>query len=103
VALFTDLDDVARARIALKLTSEYYETDQTVFAQGEAGDRFYSRILEERMTRSEINLDEWRKAGDAAGSLDRCASTLRWLTSAQRFDQLVQWPSERERMSRPAL
>jgi ATP-binding cassette subfamily B protein len=132
ITLFTDLDDDTLAQIALGLTSEYYEADQTVFAQGEFGDRFYliargqveviapgadgedhvldilgdgdhfgelallqdrprtatirtvapsvlltmgrdellklvastpemSRMLEQRMIRSELNLDEWRR------------------------------------------
>jgi ATP-binding cassette subfamily B protein len=41
VTLFTDLDDDALEHIAIHLTSEYYEADQTVFEQGERGDRFY--------------------------------------------------------------
>jgi ATP-binding cassette, subfamily B, bacterial len=132
VTLFTDLDDETLARIAVGLTSEYYEADQTVFRQDDPGDRFYliargrvavgtgtrdgpehvletlgdgdhfgelallqdrprtatlrtlapsvfltmdrqafvrlvattpemGRMLEERMTRSEINLGEWRR------------------------------------------
>jgi ATP-binding cassette subfamily B protein len=41
VTLFTDLDDETLERVAVRLTSEYYEADQTVFEQGERGDRFY--------------------------------------------------------------
>ena len=41
VTLFTDLDDDTVARIAVGLTSEYYQADHTVFTLGDAGDRFY--------------------------------------------------------------
>ncbi len=41
VALFTDLDDATLGEIAPQLFSEYFEAGQTVFNQGEMGDKFY--------------------------------------------------------------
>jgi CRP-like cAMP-binding protein len=132
VTLFTDLDDATLERIAGTLASEFFDAEQTVFSEGQPGDRFYliargqvkvttvgpagedhvldllsdgdhfgelaliqdrprtatirtatpsvfltmsrqdflelvattpemSRMLEQRMTRSELNLDEWRR------------------------------------------
>jgi ATP-binding cassette, subfamily B, bacterial len=41
ITLFAGLDHEALTRIALRLTSEYFEAGQTVFTQGDAGDRFF--------------------------------------------------------------
>ena len=41
VTLFTDLDDDTLDGIAGRLASEYYDAGETVFEEGEPGDRFY--------------------------------------------------------------
>jgi len=41
VELFADLEDDALEQIALELESEYHEAGETIFEQGDPGDRFY--------------------------------------------------------------
>jgi ATP-binding cassette subfamily B protein len=74
VTLFADLDDEMLGRIATRLTSEYYEADQTVFREGDPGDRFYliarGRVAVEAATASgDLHVLESLGDGDHFGEI----------------------------------